>query len=184
MRALAAYIRMAEAINRFASLFAAALVIPTVLICAGVALARYGFSVGRVWLQELYVVCFGVSFMLAAGWIYAIDGHIRVDVMQARFSPRTRAAIEIFGNVAFVLPWIALTLWAAKGFVAISWQVLERSPQADGLPFIYLVKAVIPLAMVLLALQSLAVIARNILFLARREELLPPKPTAAMATTN
>lgn len=184
MRALAAYIRLAEAINRFAGLIAAALVVPTVLVCAGVALARYGFSVGRVWLQELYVVCFGISFMLAAGWIYAIDGHIRVDVMQARFSPRTRAVIEIIGNLAFVLPWVALTLWSAKGFVAISWQVLERSPQADGLPFIYLVKAVIPLAMVLLALQSLAVVARKILFLAGRDDLLPPTPAAALATTN
>lgn len=174
MRALLAWVRLIERLCHGLGLVAAVLVPFSVLVCAFVALARYGFSFGHVWIQELYVVAFGASFMLATPWAYARDQHVRVDIVSRKLSPRARAWIEILGVLLFLLPWIGLVLWSSWGFVQLSWMVREPSPNADGLPGLFLVKSVIPLAMTVLALQGTAAIARNVLYLAGHGQLLTP----------
>src|SRR5690242_1603414 len=97
MRALARFVRLAEAVTGAIGRASAWLVLATVLICAGVALARYLLGWGRIWLQELYIVCFAVGFMLIAAHAYAVDSHIRIEILENRFGPRARAVIEILG---------------------------------------------------------------------------------------
>ena len=50
----------------------------------------------------------------------------------------------------------------------------EPSPQAGGLPGLYLVKSVIPLFAALMLLQGLAAAGRSVMVLAGRADLLPP----------
>jgi TRAP-type mannitol/chloroaromatic compound transport system permease small subunit len=52
----------------------------------------------------------------------------------------------------------------------MSWAVLERSPEASGLPFVYLLKTLIPVFAVLMALQGFAQIIR-----AARHLIPPPQ---------
>ncbi|MDX6752079.1 TRAP transporter small permease subunit [Geminicoccaceae bacterium 1502E] len=174
MWALARFVRFAYWLNRLVGRAAGWLVLATVLICASVALARYGLNFGRVWMQELYVVTFAVSFMLVAPLAYGDNQHVRVDILARQFPPRRRAWIEIGGAVLFLVPWLLLVLWSSRPFVALSWAVAEPSPQAGGLPGLYLVKAVIPAFACLLLLQGLGVIGRNVILLAGREDILPP----------
>jgi TRAP-type mannitol/chloroaromatic compound transport system permease small subunit len=174
MPALAAFVRLADGLNRLIGRAAAWLILATVLICAAVALGRYLFGFGRIWLQELYVVCFAVSFMLVAPYAYAQDAHIRIEILHQRWSPRTRAVVEIAGCVLLLIPWVVLVAWSSLPFVRLAWLVREPSAQPGGLPGIYLVKSVIPLFGCLMLLQALAVIGRKVLHLAGRDELLPP----------
>lgn len=174
MPALAAFVRAADWLIRLVGRSAAWLILATVLICAGVALGRYLLGFGRIWLQELYVVCFAVCFMLVAPYAYATDSHIRIEILHQRWSERTRAWIEIAGCLVFLLPWLLLVWWASLPFVRLSWLVHEPSAQPGGLPALYLVKTVIPAFAVLMLLQALAMIGRKVLFLAGRADLLPP----------
>ena len=174
MSALATFVRAADWSIRLVGRSAAWLVLATVLICAAVALGRYLLGFGRIWLQELYVVCFAVSFMLVAPYAYATDSHIRIEILQQHWSERTRAWVEIAGCVVLLIPWLALVLWASLPFVRLAWQVHEPSAQPGGLPGLYLVKTVIPVFAVLMLVQTLAMIGRKILFLAGRTDLLPP----------
>ena len=103
------------------------------MICAGVALSRYLLGFGRIWLQELYVVCFAVSFMLIAAYAYQTDAHIRIEVLHQRWSPRARAWVEIAGCVLFLVPWLALVFWSSLPFVRLSWLVREPSAQPGGI---------------------------------------------------
>ena len=112
MPALAAFVRIADALIRLIGRGAAWLVLATVLICAGVALSRYLLGFGRIWLQELYVVCFAACFLLVAPYAYATDSHIRIEILHQRWSARTRAWIEIAGCVLFLVPWLLLLLWS------------------------------------------------------------------------
>jgi TRAP-type mannitol/chloroaromatic compound transport system permease small subunit len=176
VRALAHLVRVAEAITRGVGGAASWLVLVTVLVCAAVAVLRYGFGYGRIWLQELYVSAFGVCFMLVAARAYADDAHIRIDILSRRWSPRTRALVELAGGALLLAPWLAVVAWASRPFLRLSWMVREPSPQAGGLPALYLLKAVIPLFAALLLLQGLAAMARSLLVLCRREDLLPPPP--------
>jgi TRAP-type mannitol/chloroaromatic compound transport system permease small subunit len=172
MPILAAFVGIADALIRRIGRSAAWLVLATVLICAGVALARYLLGFGRIWLQELYVVCFAVGFLLAAPYAYATDSHIRIEILHQRWSARTRAWLEIVGCVVFLIPWLLLLLWSSLPFVRLSWRVLEPSAQPGGLPGLYLVKTMLPVFALLMLLQALAVIGRNLLLLAGRADLL------------
>ena len=97
----------------------------TVLVCAAVAVLRYGFGFGfgRIWLQELYVSAFGVCFMLGAARAYAEDAHIRIDILSHRWSPRTRAAVELAGGRA-----VPAALAGGGGVVVVA----VRAPVVDG----------------------------------------------------
>jgi TRAP-type mannitol/chloroaromatic compound transport system permease small subunit len=166
MRGLTRLVRVIEALSRAAGTLAASLILVTVFTCAAVAILRYGMGFGRIWLQELYVVAFGVGFMLMAARTYAENDHIRIDILSRRWSPRTRAWIELLGCLLLLLPWLGVLAWASWPFVRLAWLVREPSPQAGGLPGFYLVKSVIPLFALLLGLQALATIGRSILTLA------------------
>ncbi len=180
-RALARLVCLVEGLTRAVGA-AAALLVPVVVgVCAAVALLRYALGFGRIWLQELYVVAFGVSFMLMAARAYAEDAHIRIDILSHRWSPRARALAELLGCALFLLPWLAVVAWSSWPFVRLSWLVREPSPQAGGLPALYLVKSAIPLFAALLALQGLAAMARALLVLLGRGDLLLP-PARRRAT--
>lgn len=176
MPMLAACVRSIDHLIRLIGRSAAWLILATVLICAGVALARYLLGFGRIWLQELYVVCFAVCFMLVAPYAYATDSHIRIEILHQHWSQHTRAWVEIVGCVVFLVPWLLLILWSSLPFVRLSWRVLEPSAQPGGLPGLFLIKSAIPVFAALMLLQALAVIGRKVIFLAGRDELLRPAP--------
>lgn len=176
MRALGCFVRLVDRLNRSVAVVGALLIPAAVLLCAAVALLRYGAGFGRIWMQELYVVLAGVSFMILAARVHGEDGHVRVDMLSRRWGERGRALLELVGNLLLLLPWTLVLIWSSWGFVRLSWSVLEPSAQAGGLPGLFLVKSVIPLAALLLALQALANAARALLRLAGRPDPLGPLP--------
>ena len=104
MPAARRFVRTSTHLIRLIGRSAAWLILATVLICAGVALARYLLGFGRIWLQELYVVCFAVCFMLVAPYAYATDGHIRIEILRQRWSPRTRPGSRSSAACVFLIP--------------------------------------------------------------------------------
>lgn len=168
------FVRAVDRLNRAVGMIAAVLVPIAVVLCAAVALLRYGFGFGRVWMQELYVVLCGVSFMLMSARVHGEDGHVRVDIFWRRWSERQRDLVDLLGNLLLLVPWTLVLLWSSWGFVALSWSVLEPSAQAGGLPGLFLVKTVIPLAALMLFVQALSGALRAALRLAGRSDPLAP----------
>lgn len=175
MRVISGFVHLVDRLGRAVAGLAAVLVLVAVLLCAAVAIGRYAFGFGRVWMQELYVVAAGVSFMLMAARVHGEDGHVRVDIVSRRWSGRQRALVDLIGNLLLLAPWTLVLLWSSWGFVRLSWQVLEPSAQAGGLPGLFLVKTVIPLAALLLLLEALAGALKAALVLAGRVERPDPR---------
>ena len=91
---------------------------------------------------------------------------MRVDIFYADASPRTKALVDLCGSLLLLLPFMAVLAWFALPYVARSWAILERSRETSGLPFVYLLKTLIPLFAVLMALQGIAQAIRAALVLA------------------
>jgi TRAP-type mannitol/chloroaromatic compound transport system permease small subunit len=121
-------------------------------------------------LAEIALYNFGALFLLAAGYTHKHNGHVRVDVLSARYAPRTRAWIDIAGGLLFLLPLCGLMIWLSWPGVVESFVNGERSADAGGL-IRWPVRLMIPLGFALLALQGLAETARRVAFLAGRAEL-------------
>ena len=116
---------------------------------------RYGFSIGSIWSQEFEwhllvpLTLIGMSYALRHG------EHVRVDVLFAGFSDRTKHAINVI-SAGLAMIFSALVIWLSIAFVAQSWSMGEGSANPGGIGALYLMKAMIPLGFALLFLQSLA----------------------------
>lgn len=182
LNSLEGFIAASDAVNEWIGRIVAWLTVGCVLTCFLVVLLRYGFSIGFPWMQELYVWQHAIVFMAGAGFTFLHRGHVNVDIAYTRFSPQTKAWIDILGTVLFLLPWMAVLAWTSSQFVLSSWQILEPSSQTNGMPGLFVLKSMIWVFCGVITLQGLALIARRTLFLAGREEHSPEdEGTAAYA---
>jgi TRAP-type mannitol/chloroaromatic compound transport system permease small subunit len=136
-----------------------------VIVEFAVVVMRYAFGVGSIKLQESVLYAHAGLFMLAAAWTLQVDGHVRVDIFYAQARPRMRALIDLVGAVVFLLPFAVVLALLSVPYVERSWAIFERSREASGLPFVYLLKTLIPLFALLIGLQGLVQAIRAVLVL-------------------
>jgi TRAP-type mannitol/chloroaromatic compound transport system permease small subunit len=127
-----------------------------VLIEFAVVIMRYALGLGSIRLQESVLYAYAALFMLAAAWTLQVEGHVRVDIFYARAKPRTRALIDLIGALVFLFPFAIALAALSIPYVARSWSIFEGSRETSGLPFVYLLKALIPLFALLIGLQGVA----------------------------
>ena len=158
-------LRLTERLIALAGRAAAWLLLPLLLVMCTVVLLRYFFDTGSVALQELVVYLHACVFMLALAWTLQSDQHVRVDVFYRQFSPRRKALVDLFGTLLFLLPVGGLVLVTGGEYALASWQALEGSRESGGLPFLYLLKSIIPLSAFLLLAQGLCIAVRSVALL-------------------
>jgi TRAP-type mannitol/chloroaromatic compound transport system permease small subunit len=135
-----------------------------------VVVMRYALGIGSIRVQESVIYAHAALFMLAAAWTLQAGGHVRVDIFYAAAKPRTRAAIDLLGVIIFLAPFAVALVILSVPYVERSWVILERSPEASGLPFVYLLKSLIPLFALLIGLQGIAQAVRAALALSGPRE--------------
>ena len=127
-----------------------------------VVVMRYVFGLGSIWLTEAIIYGHAALFMLASAWTLREGGHVRVDIFYADAGPRRRALIDLGGALLLLLPFMLVLLWFALPYVARSWTIMETSRETSGLPWVYLLKALIPAFAVLMVLQGVAQAIRSL----------------------
>ncbi|MEM7257544.1 MAG: TRAP transporter small permease subunit [Pseudomonadota bacterium] len=88
--------------------------------------------------------------LLSAGIVWLRNDHIRVDILYTKLSPRRQALIEITGHVIFTAPFLLMSIPAAWGFMMSAYRSGQGSSN-DGLNNLFLIKATLPLGLILLA---------------------------------
>ena len=114
-----------------------------------------GINLSSNGLIEAQWYLFDLVFLLGLGWTLQKGGHVRVDVLQSRWSQRRRNRLELGSLLLLLLPFafgvMALSITPALR----SWSIGEMSPDPGGLPRTWL-RALIPLGFCLLGLQGIA----------------------------
>ncbi len=139
------------------------LTLGTVLITFAVAMLRYGFGLGWVWLQESYIWLHAIVFTLGSGYTLLHDGHVRIDIFYRPGSGRYRAIVDLLGSLLLLIPTLAVVFWMALPYVRQSWVRLEGSREAGGLPGLFLLKSVLLIFCIVLLAQGLALAGRSLL---------------------
>ena len=154
-----------DALNEWVGRSIKWLVLLATLISAGNALVRYGLGESSNAGLEIQWYLFGGLFLLGAGYTLKHNGHVRIDFIHGRLSPRAQAWLEILGTVLFLLPFALLIIWFSWPMFVSAWYSGEMSPDAGGL-LRWPVKLLIPVGFGLLALQGISELIKNIAFLA------------------
>lgn len=126
------------------------------------AIMRYFFRSGSIALQEMEWHLFSVVFMFGIAYALKEDGHVRVDILYDRWSPRTQAVINIAGTLLMLIPLSLLISEGSIGFVREAYVSGEISGDPGGLTHRWLIKAVIPASFVFLIISALGFIIRNL----------------------
>ncbi len=123
-------------------------------------IGRYFFNHPTVWGNELTQLIFGVYIVLSGGYVMRWEGHVNVDIIYARFFRRTKAIVDIVTSVLFFLFCGMMIVYGGS----LAWESLaglEHSHSAWDPP-IYPVKLMIPLGAMLLLIQGMAKLIRDI----------------------
>lgn len=141
------------------------LTVAMVLDVFAVVVLRYVFDVGWVWMQELYVWSHATVFMLGAAYTLLHEGHVRIDLIYRTASKRYQDIVNILGCVFLAGPLIYVIFDRSWRMISRSWDVLEKSAEAGGLPGVFLLKSVIAVFCVLFGMQVLSLFLKSILSL-------------------
>jgi len=123
---------------------------------------RYFFRSGSIALQEMEWHLFAVVFLFGMAYALKEDGHVRVDILYDRFSPRWKATVNIGGTLLFLIPLSILIIEGSVWFVHEAYTLNEISGDPGGLTMRWLIKAVIPTSFVFLIVSAIGFVIHNI----------------------
>lgn len=127
-----------------------------VFVSCSVVVMRYALESGSIALQESLTYLHAIVFMGGISFTLKRGGHVRVDIFYRRFSPRTKACIDLAGALLLLTPVCLVIFWLSLDYVDNSWQIKETSSESSGLPWVYALKTLLLIMPVLLLLQGLA----------------------------
>ncbi len=154
-----------EFVGKGASYFAVLMV----LVTCYVVITRYVFNTGSIAIQESVLYINAIVVFGTVGYTLKHNGHVRVDVLYGPSPIRYKAWVNFLGSIFLLMPVTFFILLYSWDYVMSSWAIREGSPEANGLPFVYLLKSIILTMCFLLVLQGLAEILRNFCFLFTKE---------------
>lgn len=163
-----ALVRVIDALTETIGRSIAWLTLAMMLVTCTVVVLRYGFGIGSIALQESVMYLHGMVFMLAIPYTLKHDGHVRVDVLYSRFTPRQRDFVDLAGHLLFLLPLAGFILWVSWGYAGRAWAIREGSPEVGGIEAVFLLKSLLPALGILLLLQGGAEVTRILLRLLGR----------------
>ena len=140
------------------------LVLIVVLVSSMNAISRKAFDMSsNMWL-ELQWYLFGAIFLLAAGYTFLRNSHVRVDIFSTMLSERKQIMIEIFGVLFFLMPACFILLYFS---IPVFWESFvsgEMSSNSGGL-IRWPAKLLIPIGFTLLILAGISHLIKCIGFL-------------------
>ena len=122
--------------------------------------SRSVFGRGTLWSNETTVYLSAIAYLIGGGYALAHRRHVRIDLIYERLSPRARAILDLLTFVFFLL-YAGALIWVGA---TMGWTSFQQS-EGTGTPWnppIWPVKLAIPVAAVLLLLQGIANLLRDI----------------------
>jgi TRAP-type mannitol/chloroaromatic compound transport system permease small subunit len=155
------FIRNIERLTTSIGIMASFAIVPLVLATCYEVLARYAFGAPTIWAYEIGYTLTGSHFLLGMAYTLAVGAHIRIDIFSGKFSPRTRALIDLCAY-AVMLPLLIWLSYALFQHLATGYLRSERSGQsAMNLP-VWPFRIVFLVAFTLLALQVFAEVVKTV----------------------
>ena len=132
-----------------------------VLTCL-VVIMRYAFNHSSIVLQESAMYLHAIVFLMASAYTLKHDEHVRVDIFYQRFSIKGKALVNLIGTLFLLIPVILFIGWSSWPYIENSWQVLETSSEASGLPLVFILKSLIIVMVVVLFIQAVSEVLRSV----------------------
>jgi len=153
-------LKIIDGISDWSGKIFAYLLWPGVAVLVYEVIARYAFNAPTIWAHGTTQRIFAVYYFICGAYITLTNSHIRMDIFYERFSPRKKAILDIVSFLLF-LTFAGVLLWQGSQYAWVSLKNLEPCNTPFRAP-LYPVKMAIPIGALLIILQEMAQLWRNI----------------------
>lgn len=158
--ALARFCAAVDGMNTWVARFwGASIIIVTIAILYEV-VARGVFGQATVWANETTVYLSAVTYLLGGGYALLKRGHVRIDLIYGVLTPRSKMVADLISFACFSI-YVGALIWVGT---EMAWSSFLQS-ESTGTPWnppIWPVKMAIPIAGLLLLLQGIANLVREL----------------------
>jgi len=145
------------------------IMIPTLLCIYYEIISRYVFGKPTLWASELMIYFCAILYILGAAWTLQVGRHVKIDMLYARISLRGQRILDIFTFPFFTI-YMALLIWVGFRFAMESIAIRETSGTPWDPP-IYPIKTIFVVGALMLLIQGVAKLVRDVHFVATGKEL-------------
>ncbi|MBX3589358.1 MAG: TRAP transporter small permease subunit [Burkholderiaceae bacterium] len=124
---------------------------------------RYVLNDPTSWAFDMSYILYGGLFIMSGAYALSRNAHVRGDVVFRLLRPRVQATIELILYIIFFYPGVTSLIVAGYGYAHDSFGYKEVSVNSPvGVP-VWQLKALIPLAGLMLFIQGIAQVIRCII---------------------
>jgi TRAP-type mannitol/chloroaromatic compound transport system permease small subunit len=156
-------LKIIDAISRVQQLMVFPLIALVFVTCADIC-ARNLLGSPLIWGFDVELQLFAALITLCWAYTEYRGAHVRITVVpEALLSRRGQEILSIISYVLFLFPFAGVIFVQGVEFAWNSWKLREISTMTPWQPVIYHIKAMIPLAALLLILQLIASTLRHVI---------------------
>ena len=132
-------------------------------LCVYEVITRRFLNAPNIWSYDVTSLFYAIHFMVLGGYTLLHQGHVAVDIVYIRFSPRVQAILKLLGYLLFFFPFIIILLYVGMKSAASSWEYKERT--SVGIPLVMpLMKTITPVTAFLLLVQGVSELIKGLLY--------------------
>jgi TRAP-type mannitol/chloroaromatic compound transport system permease small subunit len=165
--ALARFCSLIDRLNTWVARFwGASIIVVTIAILYEV-IARGFLGQATVWANETTVYLSAVTYLLGGGYALMKRGHVRIDLIYGVLGPSAKRVADVISFICFAI-YVGALVWIGT---RMAWSSFLQS-EGTGTPWnppIWPVKMAIPIAALLLLLQGIANLLRELGLVAEAE---------------
>lgn len=171
MKAIEAYLRLTDWINARFAWVVAFLVAPMLIIMIWEIVMRYFFNMPSLWAYEISKFLYGGYIVLGGAYTFMAGGHVNVDIIYGKLSPRGKAIIDIITS-SVVFLFLGVLFWVSLERTILSWQLGETT-MSHWQPIYYPLRTTLPVGCFLFLMQVVAKLIRDIGIAVTGEDIFP-----------
>lgn len=158
-RAIRMFVRAVDAMNRFIGRCAMYLIFVMMAVLLYSSISKTFFN-PSIWTLEFAQFLMVAYFLLGGAYSMQLDGHVRMDLLYSKWSPRTRGIVD----AVTVLLLIFYLFWLLYGGISSTQYALQYNETSYSAwsPRMAPIKIVMCIGVAMMLLQALATLCRDI----------------------
>ncbi len=159
-----------EWVNEKGGMIGAWLVIPLNAVVVYEVLIRYVFNNPTDWVYDTAWMLFSAMFLLGGGYTMLHKRHVRIDIIFSYLPKRVQAWYDAFFYAVLFCPIMGVLTWKGVQFAARAWTTNEYLSTTLWHFPAGPVKTMIPIGFLMLGMQGLVELVRNLRMAVKGEE--------------
>ncbi|MBW1646139.1 MAG: TRAP transporter small permease subunit [Deltaproteobacteria bacterium] len=146
-------IRLIDTTNEKIGQLGALLILPMVGVVVYEVIMRYIFTAPTSWGFETTTFIYGIHYILGLSYTQLHNGHVAIDIFEAKLPTKKRAALSIFTSLVIFFPtFTCMTIFSWR-YALDSWRNWEHQSTSWSPP-LYPFKTIMAIGFTLLLLQN------------------------------